>query len=210
MFILLNAQVHEIFVEYLQFRSVTICYVILVETTVFCMIVSSVLTDFRYRKLAYNVWLPFNYSSERLYYVAYVHQLVGLFGTSILNVSCDVIFCGLCVHACSQQEILQQRLKAFPKQDRPNIGPIVEFHDYLYRYVSTMHEKFHAVIGIQLMASTFVVCFILYQLTNTPLMSLRYLQFVMYMLCMMSQIFFYCWYGNALKLKVLRPCRGSN
>lgn len=66
-----------------------------------------------------------------------------------------------------------------------------------------MQDKFKSIIGVQLMSSTLVVCFILYQLTNTPLMSFRYLQFVMYMACMMSQVFFYCWYGNELTLKVL-------
>nr|XP_033331535.1 odorant receptor 4-like [Megalopta genalis] len=181
--------------------SVTIYYAALVEITVLCMIISSLLTDFRHKKLAYNVWLPFNHSSGQLYYVAYVHQLVSLIATSILNVAGDTIFCGLCVHACSQQAILQHRLKELPTQDRPDIGPIVKFHKYLYRYSLTMQEKFQAMIGIQLLASTLVVCFILYQLTNTPLMSLRYLQFVLYMVCMMTQIFFYCWYGNALKLK---------
>nr|XP_034178514.1 putative odorant receptor 92a [Osmia lignaria] len=63
-----------------------------------------------------------------------------------------------------------------------------------------VQEKFKVIIGVQLVSSTLVVCFIMYKLTNTP-MSSKYLQFVLYMACMMSQIFFYCWYGNELKLK---------
>ncbi|XP_076223467.1 odorant receptor 46a-like isoform X2 [Nomia melanderi] len=180
--------------------SVTIFYMALVEITVFCMILSSLLTDFRHKKLAYNAWLPFNYSGK-LYYVAYIHQLAALTGASVLNVGCDVIFCGLCVHVCSQLEILQNRLKELPSQDRPDVGTIVRFHEYLYGYVSMMQDKFKTIISVQLMSSTLVVCFILYQLTNTPLMSFRYLQFVMYMACMMAQVFFYCWYGNELMLK---------
>nr|XP_012142988.1 PREDICTED: odorant receptor 49b-like [Megachile rotundata] len=63
-----------------------------------------------------------------------------------------------------------------------------------------VQEKFQIIMGIQLASSTLVVCFILYKLTNTPMNS-TYLQFVLYMACMMSQIYFYCWYGNELKLK---------
>ncbi|XP_043264887.1 odorant receptor Or1-like [Colletes gigas] len=58
-------------------------------------------------------------------------------------------------------------------------------------------------IGIQLLSSTLVVCFIMYQLSNISPTSPTYLQFIMYMVCMTTQIFIYCWYGNQLKLKSL-------
>lgn len=69
------------------------------------------------------------------------------------------------------------------------------------RYVSIIQQKFQEIIGVQLLSSTFVVCFILYELSNAPVNS-KYLQFVLYLTCMMTQVFFYCWYGNQLKLKV--------
>ncbi|XP_033179848.1 putative odorant receptor 85d [Bombus impatiens] len=68
------------------------------------------------------------------------------------------------------------------------------------RYVSIIQQKFQEIIGVQLLSSTFVVCFILYELSNAPVNS-KYLQFVLYLTCMMTQVFFYCWYGNQLKLK---------
>ncbi|XP_046144665.1 uncharacterized protein LOC114872760 [Osmia bicornis bicornis] len=180
--------------------SMTIYYTILVEITVVCMILSSVFTDFKDRKLLYSAWIPFDYSTSNLYYIVYLHQVVALIGTSLLNVACDVIVCGLLVHACSQQEILKYRLKGMIEKSNANMGKIVRFHDYLYGYAAMVQEKFKIIIGVQLVSSTLVVCFIMYKLTNTP-MSSKYLQFVLYMACMMSQIFFYCWYGNELKLK---------
>ncbi|XP_076544269.1 uncharacterized protein LOC117603438 [Osmia lignaria lignaria] len=180
--------------------SMTIYYTILVEITVVCMILSSVFTDFKDRKLLYSAWIPFDYTTSNLYYIVYLHQVVALIGTSLLNVACDVIVCGLLVHACSQQEILKYRLKGMIEKSNANMGKIVRFHDYLYGYAAMVQEKFKVIIGVQLVSSTLVVCFIMYKLTNTP-MSSKYLQFVLYMACMMSQIFFYCWYGNELKLK---------
>ncbi|KAG6801594.1 odorant receptor 46a-like isoform X2 [Apis mellifera caucasica] len=64
-----------------------------------------------------------------------------------------------------------------------------------------VQEKFKKIIGIQLLSSTLVVCFILYKLANTSLISTKFLEFVLYLACMMTQIFVYCWYGNQLKLK---------
>ncbi|KAF3430252.1 hypothetical protein E2986_05950 [Frieseomelitta varia] len=138
--------------------------------------------------------------------MAYAHQIVSLIGTALVNVACDVLVCGLFVHVCSQQEILKHRIKGLTKQSRPDIGGIVRFHDYLYRYTSIIQKKFKEIIGIQLFSSTLVVCFILYQLSNTPINS-KYMEFILYLACMMTQVFFYCWYGNQLKLKVnsIRP-----
>lgn len=113
-------------------RSMTIYYTILVEITVVCMISSSVFTDFKDRKLLYSAWIPFDYSTSNLYYIVYIHQVVALIGTSLLNVACDVIICGLLVHACSQQEILKYRLKRIIEKSNGNMGKIVGFHDYLY------------------------------------------------------------------------------
>ncbi|XP_076756811.1 odorant receptor 4-like [Xylocopa sonorina] len=189
--------------------SITIYYTFLVELTVVCMILSSLFTDFKDQKLAYRAWLPFDYSALNYYYVAYAHQIVALVGTSLLNVACDVIVCGYFVHVCSQLEIFKYRLKCITKERKPDIGKIVRFHDYLYglvslyhsKYAFTVRKKFRSIISIQLLSSTLVVCFILYELTSTSTMSSKYLQFVLYLACMMTQIFFYCWYGNQLKLK---------
>ncbi|CAL7950607.1 unnamed protein product [Xylocopa violacea] len=181
--------------------SITIYYTFLVELTVLCMILSSLFTDFRDQKLAYRAWLPFDYSVLNYYYVVYAHQIVALIGTSLLNVACDVIVCGFFVHVCSQLEIFKYRLKGITRETKPDIGKIVRFHDYLYGYTFTVRNKFRTVISIQLLSSTLVVCFILYELTSTSTMSSKYLQFVLYLACMMTQIFFYCWYGNQLKLK---------
>lgn len=71
-----------------------------------------------------------------------------------------------------------------------------------YRYAFMVQEKFKKIIGIQILSSTLVVCFILYELANTSLISSKFLEFVLYLACMMTQIFVYCWYGNQLKLKV--------
>lgn len=119
-------------------RSITTYYTIMVEFTVFCMIVSSLVTDFRNQRLAYEAWLPFNCSAPNYYYyyIAYVHQIIALIGTSLLNVACDVTICGLFVHMYSQQEILKHRLKeSVNVGNRLNIGKIVHFHNYLYGFV---------------------------------------------------------------------------
>lgn len=68
-----------------------------------------------------------------------------------------------------------------------------------------VNEKFKMIIAVQFSISTLVMCSNLYQLAKTTL-SAEYVPMIAYTLCMASQIFIYCWYGNEIKLKVLTKC----
>lgn len=68
-----------------------------------------------------------------------------------------------------------------------------------FRFALLLNKKFRFTISFQFLVSTLVVCFTLYQLTKT---SGKFVELGMYMSCMLTQIFLYCWYGNEVKLKV--------
>lgn len=70
------------------------------------------------------------------------------------------------------------------------------------RFAYMMNEKFRIIIAVQFIASMLVVCSNLYRLAKTTL-SPKYIPLMLYTVCMCSQIFIYCWYGNEVKLKVL-------
>lgn len=69
-----------------------------------------------------------------------------------------------------------------------------------------MNKKFRFTIAFQFVVSTLVVCFTLYQLSKT---SAKFVELGMYMSCMLTQIFLYCWYANEVKLKVRPLSRGK-
>ncbi|KAL6267818.1 hypothetical protein P5V15_000890 [Pogonomyrmex californicus] len=175
----------------------TLYYAILVETTCVCIAVTSLLTEFSKRRLTFRAWLPFNYSSSSLFYIVYVHQLIGLTAGSVLHVACDGLICGLLVHVCCQIEIIECRLRKVANNQNSLNESILQ-HNYIFNFAWLVNEKFRITIVIQFIVSTLVVCFNLYQFTKSIT---KYMQLIMYMGCMLSQIFFYCWYGNEVKLK---------
>ncbi|XP_018374275.1 PREDICTED: odorant receptor Or1-like [Trachymyrmex cornetzi] len=178
----------------------TIHYAILVETTCVCITLTSLLTDFRRRTLTFRAWLPYDYSSPILFHVTYAHQLISLIIGSVLHVACDGLICGLLVHICCQIKILESRLKRIAYE--PGILPeCILQHSRIFDFAITVNEKFRFTIAIQFMVSTLVVCFNLYQLTRSTTTNAKYVQLVLYMCSMLTQIFFYCWYGNEVKLK---------
>ncbi|XP_036140061.1 odorant receptor Or1 [Monomorium pharaonis] len=162
---------------------------------------TSVFKDYRKHRLAFRAWLPFNYTSPALFRIAYVHQSISLTMGSILHIACDSLICGLLMHVCSQLEILECHLKKII--DKPYfLRECVVQHASIFQFAFMVNEKFRLTITIQFLVSMLVVCFNLYQLVQTSASSAKFIQIILYMFCMLTQISFYCWYGNEVKLKV--------
>nr|XP_012228790.1 PREDICTED: LOW QUALITY PROTEIN: odorant receptor Or1 [Linepithema humile] len=178
----------------------TLSYAILVETTCLCIAVTSLLTEFNKGRLTFRAWLPFDYTSPSLFRLVYMHQLIGLTAGSVLHVACDGLICGLLVHVCCQISIIECRLKKIAC-NRGILRECVLQHNHIFKFARLVNEKFRLTILIQFIVSTLVVCFILYQFTKSTALKAKYMQLIMYMGCMLSQIFFYCWYGNEVKLR---------
>ncbi|XP_070518472.1 odorant receptor 46a-like [Cardiocondyla obscurior] len=179
----------------------TLCYTILVETTCACITLTSLFTVFRKGHLTYRAWLPYDYySSTFVFYITYAHQLVSLTAGSLVNVACDSLICGLLVHICCQFEILGYRLKKI-SNDHNILRNCVRHHNSILEYALILNSKFKMTIAMQFVVSTLVVCSNLYQMTKSTSLNASYLPLLLYMSCMLTQIFIYCWYGNEVKLK---------
>lgn len=85
-------------------------YLIIVLMSISSIITMSVSTDFMKRNLTYKAWIPFDYSSPVMYFVVYIHQLMAMSTSGIVNVAYDSLFCGFLLHICCQFEILEYRL----------------------------------------------------------------------------------------------------
>jgi len=116
------------------YRTNTLYYAILVETTCVCIAVTSLLTEFSKGRLTFRAWLPFNYTSPLLFRIVYIHQLIGLTAGSVLHVGCDGLICGLLVHVCCQIEIMECRLRKIGR-DRDNLRKSVLQHNTVFKLV---------------------------------------------------------------------------
>ncbi|EFN69805.1 Putative odorant receptor 94a, partial [Camponotus floridanus] len=151
-------------------------------------------------KLPFRAWLPFNYSSPMLFEIAYVHQSISLTAGSVLQIACDSLICGLLMHICSQIEIFECHLRKIVNNSH-FLRECIMQHTCISKFAFMVNEKFRLIITVQFIVSTLVVCVTLYQLTKT---NAKVLELVLYMSCMLTQIFLYCWYGNEVKLKSMQ------
>ncbi|CAL1676388.1 unnamed protein product [Lasius platythorax] len=166
-----------------------------------CVIITftSLLTNFGERKLTYRAWVPFEYSSMTLFCLLYIHQLIGLVMGAVVNIACDSLICGLLEHVCCQFEILTYRLKRIMLHS-DGLRNCVQQHCKIFKLAVLVNANFRMVITIQFIMSMFVVCFNLYVISLSKLDS-RCIRLALFMGCMLTQIFVYCWYGNQVKLK---------
>ncbi|XP_076644364.1 uncharacterized protein LOC143354257 [Halictus rubicundus] len=176
-------------------------YTMSTELCILSRWVTSLMKDPQDRMLPFRAWLPYNYSSPILYGVTYAHQAVTVTIASLMNNAYDSLFSGLLFCIYSQLEILGHRLKQV-KDHSELARECARQHNFIYRFATKVNEDFQVVLCVQFMASMTIICFTLYRITQTDLGS-RLVETVMYAFCMLMQIFYYCWYGNEVRLKSL-------
>ncbi|KYN42753.1 Odorant receptor 2a [Trachymyrmex septentrionalis] len=74
-------------------------YLIIVLMSITSIVMMSVSTDFMKRNLTYKAWVPFDYSSPAIYFIVYIHQLIAMSTSGIVNVACESLLCGFLLYA---------------------------------------------------------------------------------------------------------------
>ncbi|XP_043794978.1 odorant receptor 94b-like [Apis laboriosa] len=181
----------------------SICYTILVLVSATWIFVRSFFTDFKKRKLTFRAWLPYDYSELLPFTLSYAHQATTSMFCSCQNISCDTLFGGFLVQIYCQFEILEERLKNV-QQDESNysVKQCVKHYHQIYKFSRTLNEKFKVILFLQFCAIAFILCFNLYRMTTITMIP-KLLEASLYLIRVLVQILYYCWFSNEVKLKSL-------
>ncbi|XP_048267493.1 odorant receptor 46a-like [Bombus terrestris] len=187
--------------------------------------IAALLTDFRHGRLKFRAWIPYDYNSPLLFLFSFIHQILATVFSTNLNIVCDCLFSGILIHIYCQFEILEHRMKnittdknysaKFCAHHHHRIYKRVFFineqtfviHGYVsgetnYRFASMVNDNFKMIMSMQFLISTGAVCFNLYRLSVMEF-GPKFMETATYTLCLLMQVFYYCWYGNEVKLKSL-------
>ena len=77
----------------------------------------------------------------------------------------------------------------------------------LCRYGEMVNDAFQSIMFFQFCTSLSMICFNFYRIMQIEMDS-RYVGTILYMVCSLMQIFYYCWFSNEVKLKV-RYCQAK-
>ncbi|XP_043264939.1 odorant receptor 46a-like [Colletes gigas] len=180
----------------------TIVYTILLESCVTWMIATSFFTDYKRHRLPYRAWVPYNYSSSFLFTITYTHQTISIAICAVLNIACDSLFSGLLIHTYCQFEILRHRFKHILENENLSAKHCAHHHDHIYKFATMVNKEFETIVLLQFLVSMSILCFDLYRFLQTEQRT-KLMEMILYAICTLMQILYYCWYGNEVRVKSL-------
>ncbi|XP_076284728.1 odorant receptor Or1-like [Lasioglossum baleicum] len=192
----------------------TIQFMGAIQITLLVGWISTPIMEGKNRKLAFRAWFPYNYSSPTLYAITYLYQFVAITFETTVHVACDTLFSGMLICIYGQLEMLGHRLQKITEDEGKSVIKCAKHHHQLYvskvkffviiycRYAANVNKTFQVVLFFQMFMSVSMVCFSIFQLSQTRLLA-KMVENFMFIFCPMLQIFYYCWYGNEVKQKSL-------
>ncbi|XP_012060003.1 PREDICTED: odorant receptor Or2-like [Atta cephalotes] len=175
----------------------------------------SLLACYKNGTLMYRAWLPFNSSISALFYLAYAHQIFSLIFIGLIHPTCDNLICGLLLHICCQIEILEYQL-ILRADNADTIG------DALFNALISLLACYKAIaMRINHNSITMLISNLVekpfkpvdlnenmirekFDKRITTSNTVSCIQDVMVIASTLAPIFYYCWFGNEIKLKSLQ------
>ncbi|XP_063993558.1 odorant receptor 46a-like isoform X2 [Diachasmimorpha longicaudata] len=147
--------------------------------------------------LPYKAWYPYSTLTPLGFWSAYLHQIIAHAYGASTNAACDTLVYGMIMQLCSQFAILRHRFQLLPKL-RGTIEKNIEQREknQLANFAEQCNRIFDSLICLQFLISSTVLCVSVYRLVQIDLISPDFPIVVMYLLCMLSQIFILCVSGS--------------
>ncbi|XP_034939945.1 odorant receptor 94b-like [Chelonus insularis] len=181
----------------IRFRS--LLNLLLVGSAMGLSFVESLFCDIPFQKLAYNAWYPINLSIYTNYLVAWIHQNLAHIYGALITADYDTFVSGFMLQSCAKFDILNYRLsnvcyKIQHNSNKPEHDDTQEFSKYT-------NDTFSSVILLQVLVSTGIICVTVFTLSQTGINDSYYPVLIIYLACMLVQLFLYCYTGNEVTLK---------
>ncbi|XP_012248811.1 odorant receptor Or1-like, partial [Bombus impatiens] len=184
-------------------EKVAVGYTIQITFCVLSLLGMALICDFKLKKLMFPGWFPFDITSSWLAFsMTFLYQFLGLVIICIGVCIFDTLFVGLLLHICCQLEMLVYRLHNIEGHEIQSLKHCVWHHNKIFRFADMVNNFFNKMMFVQFMASAVAVCFTLYLLTDVQ-DTAQLIGWSTYMFAGICQTFFFCWFGNAAKVKSL-------
>ncbi|XP_011308084.1 odorant receptor Or1-like [Fopius arisanus] len=201
-------------------RLCTIIYGGLGEASVCCGTIAPFFQNIPFGFFPYKAWVPYDYSDPGIYWFTFCQQLATVFIAANINIGFDTVVFGLLMQVCAQFKMLKHRLEmiiheyseerimtgdkinfALMKNYEECITECIKSHVAIFRLFDKINSIFSSLIFIQYSVSSIIICSSVLLLSHIPVSSSKFQLIMMYMLCMLSQIFIWCAAGNEATLE---------
>nr|AZQ24940.1 odorant receptor [Aphidius gifuensis] len=176
------------------------------ESTATTITLASIIRDAPQRALAYKAWLPFDESKPIFYWIAFIHQHFGGYCAASMSVAFDTMVVGLMISVCAQLRVLKYRIhhgyNTVTYEQKKNyendyLVDCIQHHNAIFQFAELSNYIFSKAIFFQYFASSIVLCVSTFSLSQEKTFSKEFNNLIMYLACMLSQIYVLCnWSTN--------------
>ncbi|XP_035718470.1 uncharacterized protein LOC118440073, partial [Vespa mandarinia] len=136
-----------------------------------------------------------------VFYLTYAHQMIALTLGAVIHIALDTLISDLLLNICCQIRILENRLTNITNERKVILKLCIRHHECIYGFAADVNRTFKFAIFVQFLASTFIICFTLFQITKISVNSMEFLKMTLFMFGMLIQVYLYCWYGHLVTVK---------
>ncbi|XP_031785567.2 odorant receptor Or1-like [Nasonia vitripennis] len=97
-------------------RYISVILIGMVQITVVVWLSGPFFQSKNQRTLPYKVWLPYDNSPDRIFWITYVPVSIAITTVAFIASANDIVFCGLIMVVCGQLKLLTYRLTSLPKR----------------------------------------------------------------------------------------------
>ncbi|NP_001177533.1 odorant receptor 124 [Nasonia vitripennis] len=149
-------------------------------------------------ELPIKTYQPYDVEDFVLFSLTYFHQILSMYLGVLINVSLDMLVCGFIFLTCGQLDLCYYRIVS---SNMYTMNNNIRHHAVTKDIVKKM-QSFSIVVVVPLFIfSLITLCTSLFLMPEKEIMSFEFITLFIYLTCMLTQIFLYCWFGNELQLK---------
>ncbi|KAK0171811.1 hypothetical protein PV328_005210 [Microctonus aethiopoides] len=147
-----------------------------------------------------RAWLPFDYSTPIIYWIASAQQLITIIMSCNVDIAYDTLVSGVMLQICSQVKILKHRYQLM-------LAKLEKIHNnseiFDEKILTTIEKKLFADCVEYHIAilSTIILCSSVYALSQMSAFSPEFIACLVYILCMFFQIFVLCISGQRVTIE---------
>ncbi|XP_046967569.1 odorant receptor 46a-like [Vanessa cardui] len=184
---------------------------ILALFTCFLWVVLPFVLHLQGKPVEFAVWLPFDVNMDPVFYFTALYVWVTTSWLAFCNTSIDVMVSFLLAQCKTQLSIVRHDLEHLIQRSQEEsastgesnadvinrrFNKILQHHIQIIYFAKKVEQIFGNAVAYQFLASGWIICTSVYRMVEMNPASIQFLSMVLYIYCMLLQIFMYCYYGN--------------
>nr|AXF48776.1 odorant receptors OR26 [Lobesia botrana] len=173
-------------------------------------IIFPMISHFKQESVEFTIWLPFDTNKNPQFFIAICYVWLQTTWLGLNNSTMDIFIVYLFAQTKTQLSILRVNLEGLVNRCKKEATATSSYTEVLeYRFRGIIHhyneiikfsdmteDIFHGPILFQFLVSGWIICTTAYRTINMNPASGEFISMILYMICILSELFLFCFYGN--------------